>query len=98
MNIKEFYEKYNLNRYEFASIAGVGTKSLIKFAEGEELREDARLRIEKAMRIADKYNLVRPKYDYTNNPGFLGNFYRGKRLTPIQEYTIRFKELIATEN
>ena len=61
--MKDFYEKYNFTQQCFASISGVSKNTLIKFANGEKIRESSKERIEKAMRIAEKYNLIRPKYD-----------------------------------
>lgn len=55
MTIKEFYKEYNLNKYEFAEIAGVGVKSLIKFEHGEPIRKSTEDRIRKAMHVADIY-------------------------------------------
>lgn len=37
MEIKDFYKKYNLNKYTFAQIAGVGSESLTKFEEGKQI-------------------------------------------------------------
>ena len=39
MEIKDFYKKYNLNKYTFAQIAGVGAESLIKLEEGKQIRQ-----------------------------------------------------------
>lgn len=64
MNMTEFYAKYNLNKYDFAEIAGVGTKSLIKYANGGIFRrKDTKEKIEKAIRVIQKHDLVRPKWD-----------------------------------
>jgi len=97
MNIKEFYAKYNLNKSYFAPIAGVGTKTLAKFANGQPIREDSKARIEKAMRVAEKYNLVRPRYDHAEGLGFFGAMYNTRFLRKVQEYTKHFKHLIETE-
>ena len=40
MEIKDFYKKYNLNKYTFAQIAGVGAASLIKLEEGKQISHD----------------------------------------------------------
>ena len=53
MEIKEFYKKYNLNKYTFAQLSGVGTESLIKFEEGEQIRQDTIERIEQDMTIIE---------------------------------------------
>lgn len=98
MNMKEFYEKYNLNKYEFASIAGVGTKSLVKFANGDPVRVSTRRRIEKAMRIAEEYNLVRPKFDYGLGMGFFGHSYKSDFHKDVDRYIRRFRWLIAEES
>lgn len=96
MTMKEFYKKYNLNKYNFASIAGVGTKSLIKYAEGKPLRESTIKRIEKAMQIAEKYNLVRPKFGEDGN--CFDIWYKSRFTRSVLEYEARFKELIKVES
>lgn len=96
MNMEEFYAKYNLNKYNFASIAGVGTSSLIKFANGESLRESTKTRIETAMRIAENYNLVRPRYDY-GKALFSGMWYKNEFHSKVRGYEKLFKELIEKE-
>jgi predicted transcriptional regulator len=60
MNMNEFFEKYKLSYNHFAEIAHVGVRSLRKYAAGEVIKEDTKLRIEKAMRVVEKHNLVRP--------------------------------------
>ena len=97
MDMKEFYEKYNLNKCEFASIAGVGIKSLVKFANGEPVRVSTRKRIEKAMRIAEKYNMVRPKFDYGLAFGFFGHSYKSGFHEDVDRYIRQFKWLIEEE-
>ena len=96
MDIMKFYEKYNLNKYEFGPIAGVGCKTLAKFAKGLEIREDSKARILKAMRIAEKYNLIRPEYDYGKALHW-GNSYKNEFHRKVREYTEQFKRLIAEE-
>lgn len=61
MDMKEFYEKYNLSNECFASMAGVGKNSLKKYQQGLQLKEESKARIEKAMRVVEKHNYVRPK-------------------------------------
>ena len=94
MTMNEFYEKYNTNKSEFAPIAGVGVGTLIKYAKGEKIRDDAKERIEKAMRIAEKYNLVRPEYNYGEAMGFFGTMYKREFHKNVREYEARFKKLI----
>lgn len=89
MTMKEFYKEYNLNKYDFASIAGVGVKSLIKFEQGEPIR--------KSMHVADIYDLVRPRFDYTRNFDWDAHQYRYEHLHEKQDYEKHFKELIALE-
>lgn len=94
MKMIEFYRKYNLNKYNFAEIAGVGTRSLIKYAEGKQIRDDTRNRIELAMRVAEKYNLVRPNINFRPGDVHGANIFRkGQR-----EYFDRFKDLIKKES
>lgn len=94
MTMKEFYETYNLNKYNFAAIAGVGTRSLIKYAEGKSIREDTKERIELAMRVAEKYGLKRPEYE----PGFHDVWFNSRFNQSVWEYEDRFKALIKAED
>ena len=63
MKIEDFYKKYNLNKYTFAQLAGVGTESLIKFEKGEQIRQGTIERIKQAMLIIEMGDYVRPRYD-----------------------------------
>lgn len=97
MNMVEFYEKFNLNKYEFASMAGVGHRSLVKFANGESIRKDTKCRIEKAIRVVEKYNLKRPKFDYGLALGFFGHSYKSGFHNDVRRYEERFKTLLKEE-
>lgn len=96
MTMQEFYEKYNLNKYNFAEIAGVGTKTLIKFDKGIPIREQSKLRIETAIRVAEKYDLKRPVFDYARGLR-CGLWYRNDFHRDVYEYTKQFKQLIEEE-
>lgn len=96
MNMQEFYERYNLNKYNFASIAGVGTRSLTKFAEEKPLRDSTKARIEKAMRVIEKHDLVRPKYDY--GKGIHSMIYKNEFNSEVRKYETFVKELIEMES
>ena len=63
MEIKDFYKKYNLNKYTFAQIAGVGAESLIKLEEGKQIRQGTMERIDQAMLIIKMGEYIRPRYD-----------------------------------
>lgn len=95
MTMTEFYTRYNLNKYNFAEISGVGTRSLIKFAEGASIREDTKKRIETAMRVAEKYDLVRPQFDHTRR---YDHWYNTKHFGEVLKYNERFRELIKKES
>ena len=97
MTMQEFYKEYNLNKYDFASIAGVGVKSLVKFEQGKSIRKATEARIRKAMHVADIYDLVRPRFDYTRNFGWDAHDYRLEHLCEVNDYKKHFKELIALE-
>lgn len=97
MTMKDFYTTYNLNRYYFSEIAGVGAKSLTKFAEGKPIREATKERIEIAMRVAEKYDLKRPVYDY-GEAFTQGRWYKNDFNRSVFEYEKRFKELIKRES
>ena len=93
MGMKEFYQTYHLNKYNFAEIAGVGTRTLIKFAEGKEIREDSKRRIELAMQVAEKHRLVKPVYTGRGGDVYMYNVFRKEQ----REYFINFKRLIQEE-
>lgn len=97
MDIKEFYEKYRLSKDTFAPIAGVGKNSLIKFEEGKQLRADTRARIELAMKVAEKHNLVRPQYDHAKAFNCAGSSYSISFYYECLKYQELFKGLIRRE-
>ena len=98
MTINEFYKKYKTNKSYFAPIAGVGISTLTKYAKGEKIRDDSKERIEKAMRVAEKYNLVRPEFDAAKSFGFFGMSYKNEFHKSVREYEARFKKLIEEES
>lgn len=96
MDMQEFYDRHNLNKYEFASIAGVGKNTLVKYANGQPIREEAKVRIEKAMAVAEKYNLVRPEFDYAK--GFSCSLLdKHEHHEKVRKFAEHFKHLIEME-
>ena len=93
MEIKEFYKKYNLNKYTFAQLAGVGTESLIKFEEGEQIRQSTIERIEQAMLIIEMGDYVRPRYD--NYRGRHSVSYKDEFQRKVHIYMQSVKKIIA---
>ena len=93
MSMKEFYEKYHLNKYNFAEMAHVGTRSLIKYEQGKDLREGTKAKIEKAMRVIEKHNYVRPRH----KPGNFDAWYNTRFTREVQDYMRRFEELLRME-
>ena len=93
MAIKEFYKKYNLNKYTFAQLAGVGTESLIKFEEGEQIRQSTIERIEQAMLIIEMGDYVRPRYD--NYRGRHSVSYKDEFRRKVHIYMQSVKKIIA---
>lgn len=89
MNMREFYEKYNLNKYYFAEMAHVGSKTLLKYERGEKIQEKSRMRIEKAMYVVVKNEYVRPKHQGGFDPVYNSHFLR-----VTQEYIKHFDELL----
>ena len=81
MTMKEFYKKYNLNKYDFASIAGVGVKSLIKFEQGEPIRKSTEDRIRKAMHVGDIYDLIIQEISVGMHISIDMNIYMKNRIT-----------------
>lgn len=96
-NMKEFYNKYNLNNETFASIAGVGVRTLKKYIEGKTIRGDSKMRIEKAIRVAEKYNLVRPRFDYGKGIKE-GMWYKSEFHREVRNYEEKFKAAIGEES
>lgn len=92
MTMDEFYARYNLNSAYFAPIAGVASRSLWKFAAGKPIRKSTEDRIRKAMRIAEKYDLVRPRPSGCNCMGSDLDWCRA-----VLNYEKHFKELIEAE-
>lgn len=90
MKMIDFYRKYNLNKYYFSEIAGVGTRSLIKYDEGKHIRDNTRNRIELAIQVAEKYNLVRPHINFRPGDVHGANVFRKSQ----REYFDKFKYLI----
>ena len=97
MDMKEFYDKYNLNKGEFSEMAHVGEKSLIKYAKGEPLREKTTARINLAIRVVEKYDCVKPEFDYSKNLGILANTYRWNHMKAVREYKKNFENLLQKE-
>ena len=93
MEIKEFYKKYNLNKYTFAQLSGVGTESLIKFEEGEQIRQSTIERIEQAMLIIEMGDYVRPRYD--NYRGRHSVSYKDEFQRKVHIYMQSVKKIIA---
>lgn len=62
MNFLEFCEKYNLRETIFADLAGVSVPTLHKYIDSVPISERSMKKIEKAIRITKKYNLVHPAY------------------------------------
>lgn len=93
MDMREFYQTYHLNKYNFAEIAGVGTRTLSKFAEGKDIRVDSKRRIELAMQVAEKHRLVKPVYTGRGGDVYMYGIFRKE----LREYFINFKRLIQEE-
>lgn len=93
MEIKDFYKKYNLNKYTFAQIAGVGSESLTKFEEGTQIRQGTMERIEQAMLIIEMGDYVRPRYD--SYRGRLNVLYRNEFQSKVHIYMESVKKIVA---
>ena len=97
MTMDEFYKKYNLNKNYFAAMAGVGHKTLDKYAENKPIREASKERIENAMRVIEKYDLARPVYDHAKAFDWFGITYNMEFNCMIHDYERRFKKLMEQE-
>ena len=93
MSMQEFYTTYNLNKYNFAELTGVGTRSLDKFTEGKPIREGTRKRIECAVRVVEEYDLKRPKYDRSQGINDEFCLYKCAFHKEMNEYEERFRQL-----
>lgn len=92
-DLKEFYSKYNLNHEYCSMLFSVGSKSLIKYSNGEKLREDTVKRIETGINVIEKYNLVRPHCPV----GFVDVFERNEWYRANRKYMRETKEMIERE-
>ena len=96
INMEEFYEKYNLNKYEFSEMAHVGTRTLLKYMRGEVIREESKQKIELAINTVNKYNLVRPSFNHSQAFNW-GVLYRNEWTTILRKYKENFEELLRKE-
>ena len=93
MEIKDFYKKYNLNKYTFAQIAGVGAESLIKLEEGKQIRQGTMERIDQAMLIIKMGEYIRPRYD--SYKGRHNVLYRAEFQSKVHIYIESVKKIVA---
>ena len=63
VDLKEFYETFNLNRKLFGRIAHISPKALKKYEDEEKLRYTTEHKIERAVYIIEDYELECPKYE-----------------------------------
>jgi hypothetical protein len=94
--MNEFYKKYHTNKTYFGELIGVGTRTLVKFADGKQIRESSRARIELAIRVFEKYNLERPQYD--NGMSLWNRGYNTYFHIELEKYNRKVKELIEKES
>lgn len=91
MNMQNFYDKYNLNKYFFGEMAHVGSRTLLKYAQGKSIREDSRERIELAIHIVEEHNLIYPRATPGKSFDPWYNTYHFRR---VQEYKNKFQKLL----
>lgn len=94
MTLTEFYSKYNLNHTYFASMAHVGVSTLKKYEKNQNIRTEAKERIEKAMNTIIKHNLIRPKYDRSSPIGFWRSWNGMQFNVKLEEYERNFQRLL----
>ena len=94
MTMKDFYAKYNLNKTYFSEMAHVGVSTLIKYEKGVTIRPDAKDRIETAIRIIIKHDLIRPKFDRGEAMGFFGYEYKYNYRKQVKSYMNDFQKLL----
>lgn len=98
MNMQQFYVIYNLGKERFAQLFGAGKGSIIKYEKDDPtLRPQTKERIEKAIRVIEKYNLVHPEVRHNFNPVFIG-LYRQWNKEEHDKYAAKFKELYEKES
>lgn len=94
MTLTDFYSKYNLNHTYFASLAHVGVRTLKRYEANQNIRAEAKERIEKAMHTIIKYNLIRPKYDQSSPFGYWRSWSGMEFHVKLEEYERKFQQLM----
>lgn len=98
MDMQRFYVRYNLGKERFARLFGAGKGSILKYEKNDPtLRPQTKERIEKAIRVIEKYNLVHPEVRHNFEPVFMG-LCRRLNEEEHDEYAARFKELYEKES
>ena len=93
--------EYNLAREHFASLIGVGVKSLYKYEKNDEsLRNKTKRKIENGLRVLEKHALIAPKWDGHVNltkDFFMYDLVRIEHQKEVKKYDAKFKELFEKE-
>lgn len=101
--LRELLREYNLGREHFAKLIGAGTKTVIKYEQGDEtLTKKSREKIELGVLILQKYDLKAPVWEGGfGGPGgydyILYNMKRRHHMNEVKEYDRYFKELFRKE-
>ena len=78
--MRKFYERYNLNAYEFSKMTHVTVRALMMYGSCKPLDKDVVRQIRKAIRVVEKCNLVRPS---------------GGNEMEIRKYNERFEKMMS---
>lgn len=94
MTLTDFYSKYNLNHTYFASLTHVGVRTLKRYEANQNIRTEAKERIEKAMTTIIKYDLIRPKYDQSSTIGYWRSWSGMEFHVKLEKYERKFQQLM----
>lgn len=94
INMSQFYYKYQIPIRRFARLAHVTEKTLYAYEAGEKIRSDAKRRIEKAVKVVIKHNLIFPTWPRYRK---LDDALMEKWRCDVSDYKRRFEELLQKE-
>ena len=97
MNVQDFFKRYNISRERFATVSGVSKLSINKYAsEDSTLRNSTRRKIEQAINIIEKHNLVYPEMERNYSPAWCGRYLKENE-EKHNRYMETFKALLERE-
>lgn len=98
MNMQKFYDTYNLCKERFASVCGVSKQSILKYEKDDiSLRNDTKHKIEKTIRVIEKYKLKHPQIDH-NFSSFMCGFSYQYNIRRHEKYKTKVRTLCEEES